>query len=215
MIHAGPEHLTAKSDTDARFASTDSHKKQAVCIQIEKLENPRVNIFCRILYISGMAFIRREELSAFLAVHDNRFINVAGMEIAFYEESGIGSSLKFYEEEENLSGPVEMSIHTSEESLDDFISGYELKDIGDMYMLDYGHSWRRYLNGYAEIAVEHQIIEASLIFRLYKSRTLVTSLEMHFYDEVSGHLTMPEEFLDYLVKHERSLQAANEYMYKY
>lgn len=162
-----------------------------------------------------MSLIAREEFSAFLAANGNRFINEAGMEITSYEEWGIGSSLKFYEGDDNLSGPVEMSIHTSEESPDDFISGFELKDIEDVHKLEYLHSWRRYLNGYAEIALEHHLIEASLTFRLYKSRTLVTSVEMHFYDEVYSHLTMPEEFLDYLVKRERSLQTANEYRYKY
>lgn len=122
--------------------------------------------------------------------------------------------MTFFEDDGSLPAPLEMSVHTSEESLDDFISGFELKEIDQLHKIGYWYSWRRYLNGYAAIALEHHIIEATLIFRLYKSRTLVTSLEMHFYDEIYRHLTMPEDFLDYVVKNERSLQTANEYRYK-
>jgi hypothetical protein len=107
-----------------------------------------------------------------------------------------------------------MSITTLEESLDDFIEGFKIQKIEDIDQLGYTNSWMRYLNGHAEIDATPMELEATITFRLYKSRTLISSLELHFYDEASKHLTLPEDFLKYISQNERSLQTANEYRYK-
>lgn len=46
-------------------------------------------------------------------------------------------------------------------------------------------------------------------------KTLVFSLELHFYDEVNGHLTLPEDFADYFLKNETKLYVAAGNRYKF
>lgn len=53
-------------------------------------------------------------------------------------------------------------------------------------------------------------IEVPLNFRLHKMKTLIFSLELHFYDEVYKHLTLPKDFADYFLKNEAKLYVAVE-----
>jgi hypothetical protein len=158
-----------------------------------------------------MLFVPREELSAHFTYNGNRFSNSEGMKITWLEEWGVSTLLSFYGREEV---PFHMCISTSEESLDDFIKGFGIQKIDDIDHLGYTNSWMRYLNGCAEIDVTSIELEATLTFRLYKSRTLISSLDLHFYDEASKHLTLPEDFLKYILENEQPLQAANENRYK-
>ena len=159
-------------------------------------------------------FVPRAELSANLISRGRRFINPEGMEIGLLEEWGVFTLLSFYGRDEGPVGPVEMFISTSEESLDDFIEGFKIRTIEDVDQLGYTNSWMRYLNGHAEVSVTPMELEATITFRLYKSRTLISSLDLHFYDETSKHLTLPEDFLKYLSENERPLQAARENRFK-
>ena len=58
-------------------------------------------------------------------------------------------------------------------------------------------------------------IEAPLNFRLHKMKTMVFSLELHFYDEVYKHLTLPEDFADYFSENETKLYVAVGNKFKY
>lgn len=138
------------------------------------------------------------------------------MEITWSEEWGVFTRLSFYLRENGHfhEAPIEMSISTEEESLDDFIEGFKIQKIENINQLGYTNSWMRYLNGYAEISATPMELEATITFRLYKSRTLISSLDLHFYDERSKHLTLPEDFLKYISENERPLQAANENRYR-
>lgn len=166
---------------------------------------------------TAMLFVSREELSAHFISNGNRFTNSEGMKITWLEEWGVFTLFGFYRKDQggpSHFGSIKMCISTSEESLDDFIKGFEIRKIEDIYKLGYKNSWMRYLNGYAEIGVAPRELEATLTFRLYKSRTLISSLDLHFYDEASKHLTLPEDFLKYISENERPLQAAVENRYK-
>jgi hypothetical protein len=163
-----------------------------------------------------MLFVTQEELSAHFIRNGRRFTNSKAMEIAWSEEWGVFTLLGFYTREKAPfhEAPIEMSISTSEESLDDFIEGFKIQKIEEIGQLGYTNSWMRYLNGYAEVSATPMELEATITFRLYKSRTLISSLDLHFYDEISKHLTHPEDFLKYIFENERPLQTANENRYR-
>lgn len=72
----------------------------------------------------------------------------------------------------------------------------------------------RYLNGGAEINITPFELEATLVFKIAKQKTIVTSLDLHFYDEVYEHLSIPEDFEDYLTSHENRLYVAQQNRYK-
>lgn len=91
---------------------------------------------------------------------------------------------------------------------------FKIQKIEGIDQLAYTNSWMRYLNGHAEISATPMELEATITFRLYKSRTLISSLDLHFYDATSKHLTLPEDFLKYIFENERPLQVANENRYK-
>jgi hypothetical protein len=163
-----------------------------------------------------MLFVPREELSAHFTRNGSRFTNSESMKITWSEEWGVFTLLSFYRGEVGSfhMAPIEMCISTSEESLDDFIEGFKIQNIENLDQLGYTNSWMRYLNGHAEISATPMELEATITFRLYKSRTLISSLDLHFYDETSKHLTLPEDFLKYISENERPLQAANENRYR-
>jgi len=46
-------------------------------------------------------------------------------------------------------------------------------------------------------------LEADISFKIVKFKTIIFSMDMHFYDEVYEHLTMPEDFQKYIDDHER------------
>lgn len=163
-----------------------------------------------------MHFVSRKELSAHFIDNGSGVANSEGMEITWSEEWGVYTLLSFYARDEGPfhMAPIEMSISTSEESLDDFIEGFKIQRIEDIDRLGYTDSWMRYLNGHAGISATPMELEATITFRLYKSRTLISSLDLHFYDETSKHLTLPVDFLKYISQNERSLEAANENRYK-
>ena len=72
----------------------------------------------------------------------------------------------------------------------------------------------RYLNGNAMIHVTPFELEATLIFKIYKRKTIILSLDLHFYDELYEHLSLPEDFEEYIRKYDRRLQAAVDNRFK-
>lgn len=91
------------------------------------------------------------------------------------------------------------------------LPGLKYKDINS---LDYTHAWMRYLNGDAEIGVTPLELEATLGFKISNRKTIIFSLDLHFYDEVYEHLTIPEDFERYISDHSNRLRIANENRHK-
>ena len=107
-----------------------------------------------------------------------------------------------------------INISTEGDSPEDFIQQFKITTTNDIDVLDYTNSWMRYLNGEAEIAVSPFELEAELRFKIINRKTIIFSLELHFYDEVYEHLTMPADFKKYVAEHETRLNAAVENRYK-
>ena len=160
-----------------------------------------------------MPLISRDQLADYFGRRNNRFTNSLGMEIQWHETSGAYTSFTL-PMPDVIPPPYEIQIITTEEGLDDFIEGFRIEDTKDIDKLGYNNSWIRYLNGQAEVEVAAMELEAAFSFRIYKSRTTITSLDLHFYDECYHHLTLPEEFLKYLNDNEGRLFAAMANRYK-
>jgi hypothetical protein len=111
-------------------------------------------------------------------------------------------------------GPLEISI-TSIHDLHEFIEAFNLRTFKDIDNLGYNHLWVHYLNGGAEIIVAPIELEANLHFKIIRFKTIVFSLDLHFYDEVYEHLTIPEDFERYIDEHEQMLSAAVANRYKF
>lgn len=144
-----------------------------------------------------------EELKEYFAERRYNFVNAAGMQFT-QNQHGIHTEFILFGDE----APYKMEIITEEESAASFIEGFQIAELSDIDRLGYNNSWMRYLNGYAEILITPMELEAAFSFRIYKSRTTVSSLELHFYDEAYEHLTLPEDFERYLEKKDHLLQEA-------
>lgn len=159
-----------------------------------------------------MNYISEQELSESLNRNNNHFINSSGMQIGWSEESGIWTFLIHQSHDQ---GPYEVSIATEYDSLIDFITGFKLCNIKEIDHLDYTRTWMRYLNGEAEIIITPMELEAPLSFKILKLKTIIFSMDLHFYDEVYEHLTMPEDFERYILESVSWLEVAAQNRYKY
>lgn len=101
-----------------------------------------------------------------------------------------------------------------EDSPQDFITGFKLSTLEDIQTLDYTNAWMLYLNGDAEISLTPSHLEATLGFKIVKRKMIIFSLDLHFYDEVYEHLTLPEDFEGYLSTHENRHRAVEENRYR-
>lgn len=158
-----------------------------------------------------MDYLSEKDLATFFERNNNRYVNSTGMQIGLSEQWGIWT---FLEVSDYDKGPLKVSISTEEDSLQDFIAGFQIKSWKDIDQLDYTSSWMRYVNGAATIIINPMELEADISFKIVKSKTIIFSMDMHFYDEMYEHLTMPEDFQKYIDDHERRLQAASENRYR-
>ena len=158
-----------------------------------------------------MNYLSEKDLSILFERNNNHYVNSAGMQIGLSQELGVWTFLNVSDYNK---GPLRVSIGTEEDSLQDFIVGFKIECWRDIDQLDYTNSWMRYLNGAATIIINPMELEADISFRIVKSKTIIFSMDMHFYDEIYEHLTMPEDFQKYLVDHERRIEAASENQYR-
>lgn len=142
---------------------------------------------------------------------NNRFKNSAGMELGLVDGNVIWTYFSLINHDY---GPNAICISTEGDGPYDFISGFNLKKAEDIDHLDYNSSWIRYLNRAAEISVTPWDLEATLNFRICNRKTMIFSRELHFYDEVYEHLTMPEDFEEYISSNENRLDLAAQNRYK-
>jgi hypothetical protein len=158
-----------------------------------------------------MEHISEQDVLTYFKTRNNRFRNTVGMEFGLGKINDIWTEFNLWNYDY---GPIAIDISTEYDVPSEFIDGFKLKSIEDINQLGYNNSWMRYLNGYAEISVTPMELEATLKFKIVKRKTVIYSLDLHFYDEVYEHLTMPEDFENYLSTHERRLQAATDNRYK-
>lgn len=159
-----------------------------------------------------MPLISSNDLTAYFQQRGNRFSNANGMEFLLIEGSSMHNTTLVVDFYDDL--PYEVSIYTTEETADQFIEGFQINNTDEIETLGYNNSWVRYLKGDAEIEINALELEAEFTFRIYKRRTTVSSLDLHFYDEVYKHLTKPEHFMEYLTANERRHQNACMNRYK-
>ncbi len=158
-----------------------------------------------------MENISIDALQEYLSKQSKVFTTSNGLTIGQLEE-GIYSSYKYSDEEIGF----EYELFTDFDGFCEFIEHYRLESLGKIKELGYRDIWIRYLNRESEIQVtQSDMQEGPLTFRLYKSKTMIYSRELHFYDEVNRHLTIPEDFFDYFLHNEKKLQVAMGNMYRY
>ncbi|CAN5237228.1 hypothetical protein BH23BAC1_BH23BAC1_36740 [soil metagenome] len=158
-----------------------------------------------------MSLISKEALLAFLEMNEFHLSTAAGMKIIYRNEVMF---THFAFDLPGKEGLFKFYIITEEERPDAFIRGFKIHNIEDIHNLGYNDFWMRYLNGDAEIGMEIIELDAVITFRLYKSRTIIFSMDLHFYDEEIEHLTLVDDFLKYFSSNEKRLQAAAMNRYK-
>ena len=158
-----------------------------------------------------MAAISPQDIIQYFKNRAGRFKNSKGMELGLTAAYELWTA--FYLCNHNH-GPLAISIHTEDDSPIEFIERFKLKEVEDIDHLDYTSSWMRYLNGRAEINITPFELEATVGFKIAKRKTIVSSLDLHFYDEVYEHLTIPEDFENYFTSHENRLYIAQQNRYK-
>ncbi|MEQ8554193.1 MAG: hypothetical protein RIC06_13410 [Cyclobacteriaceae bacterium] len=154
-----------------------------------------------------MNYLSESDLTVFFEKNNNRYINAVGMKIGWTEKDGIWTYLVHQTYDQ---GPREVSISTKFDTPETFSSGFKLESFQDLDRLNYTNSWMRYLNGKAEIIIKPLELEIPVSFRIHNYKTIIFSLEGHFYDEEQRHLTMPEDFEEYFDQNEYLLNKINE-----
>lgn len=158
-----------------------------------------------------MSTISAEALGQYLSSRKPGIPTRNGLSIYLVGKS-ISSEYRFEVEELDFS----FCLFSEDESLDEFIEGYRIKNMDDFEELGYENIWIRYLNREADMEVtELEIEEMPINFRLHKMRTLVFSITSHYYDEVYTHLTLPEDFIRYFHENQKKLQVAFANRYRF
>ena len=158
-----------------------------------------------------MKLISEQDIVSYFAARGNRFRNKEGMEFGNGQLDGIWTTFNLCDYNH---GPLAIDISTEADGPDEFISGFRLESTEKIDELGYNNSWMRYVNGNGLISVTPIELEATLTFRVVKRKTIIFSLDLHFYDEVYEQLTMPEDFERYISQYDRRLQAAAENRFK-
>lgn len=154
-----------------------------------------------------MNYLSESDLTMFFDKNNNRFKNAIGMEIGWTEKNGIWTYLihQTYDQ-----GPWEVIIATEFDTPETFSSGFKLESLQAIDRLNYTNSWMRYLNGEAEIVIKPTELEIPVSFKIHNDKTIIFSLDQHFYDEEYRHLTMPEDFEKYFDRNKYLLDKIKE-----
>lgn len=158
-----------------------------------------------------MKLISQEELFEYFKSRNNRFKNLKGMEFGIADGNEFWTYFSLCN---HSKGPLAINISTEGDCPNHFIEQFKIMATDDIDALDYNNSWMRYLNGEAETGIAPYEIEAELRFKIIHRKTIIFSLELHFYDEVYEQLTMPADFERYIAEHENRLNVAEQNRYK-
>ena len=158
-----------------------------------------------------MTDFQNEDILSYFNSRNNRFKNSEGMELGLADGNVIWT---FFSLINHDYGPNAFDISTEGDDVNEFISGFDLNKVEEIDRLDYNSSWIRYLNSGAVILVSPMDLEATLNFKICNRKTMIFSLELHYYDEVYEHLTMPKDFEGYISSNENRLHLAGQNRYK-
>src|SRR5436309_4938616 len=128
-----------------------------------------------------MEAVSEQDLLSYFVARGNRFRNAEGMLFGMGSMNGIWTEFNLCD---HNYGPLAIDISTEYDEPLDFISGFQLQSLEKIEKLGYNHSWMRYLNGNALISITPFELEATLVFQIVKRKTIIFSLDLHFYDEV-------------------------------
>jgi hypothetical protein len=98
---------------------------------------------------------------------------------------------------------------------DQFIAHYQLKSPEEIWQIDSGGLWLRYLSGNACVCMEIFELEAEICFRLVNGMTMVYCRELHYYDEIYATLSIVHQFEKYAEKNRNRLEFATERRWKW
>lgn len=133
------------------------------------------------------------------------YVNETGMLFYHNKEGLVQTECNWYG-----IGPVpfdvweyDFRIIIESETPEEFTTHFALKQVSDIETLEPKQSWMLYLNGLAEMHVHPTVIEADFAFRIKGFQTMVQSLQLHFFDIVPEHLTVPEQFVEYFTENEK------------
>lgn len=158
-----------------------------------------------------MEGVSEKDLLSYFTSRGNGFLNSEGMLFGIGQVNDIWTEFNLCNYDH---GPLAIDIGTEYDIPLEFISGFQLQSLEKIDKLGYNNSWMRYLNGEALIRVTPLELEATLVFKIVKRKTIIFSIDLHFYDEVYEHLTLPEDFEQYISKYDRRLQAAVDNRFK-
>lgn len=156
--------------------------------------------------------VSAQELLLYFQRNSNCFKNPLEMEMSCSMKKTLWTYFKLCDYNE---GPLKIEIYTEDDCPLDFLNGFRIEKIKDIDELSYNNSWMRYLNSDAEIIVSPLELQASLSFKIFREKTTIYSMELHFYDEIYTHLTLPEDFEKYINHNESNLFIACENRYRY
>lgn len=106
---------------------------------------------------------------------------------------------------------VNLRLVIDVDSVHSFIDGFKLQHIQDIDRISYNYLWMRYLNGGGVFYAKHHEMKYEIGFRLISYKTIVFCKELHFYDEVNKHLTMPDEVEEWMEKNKRLVERVVEH----
>jgi hypothetical protein len=158
-----------------------------------------------------MSNISQEDLFAYFKSRNNRYKNPKGMELGLTAGNDFWTYFSLCNHDY---GPLAISISTGEDDFIDFTKQFRIKSMDDIDELGYSNSWMRHLNGNAEISVTPFELEATINFRIIRRKTIIYSLDLHFYDEVYEQLTLAEDFERYISTNNNRLYLAGQNRYK-
>ncbi len=162
--------------------------------------------FLHVAIFAIMDCISSDELGAFFQSHNNRYKGASGL-IYQLIKPRIYTSLESPLQEQALM----YQISTTDCSLDTFISKFQITCLEQLDQLDYLQLWMRYLNSKAFVTAWTEDMDDcdALDFEIRHGTTRIYSASLHYYDEVSTHLTLPEDFAEYFERQEKMI---NHYM---
>jgi hypothetical protein len=134
-----------------------------------------------------------------------------GLTLDLYKKELVMVSLDLKANSDNY----QMTLLTDYVAADEFINQYQLKRLDQIWQMDSGNIWMRYLAGQACVCMEIFELEAEICFRLVNGITIVYCRELHFYDEVYSTLSMVPQFEKYAVENRSKLDFAVERRWKW
>jgi hypothetical protein len=94
---------------------------------------------------------------------------------------------------------IHLDLITSYKDLNSFMQIADIRSIEDLHKIRSGCCWGQYLLGHGYVsALLFYYNSIDMNFRVREGITEISSLDLHFYDEVERTFSLPEHFIDYI-----------------